>query len=114
MFRPTPERLSTVEGREEMALVRGRLVPMVRLYRRFGVTPRSEDPCQGLLIVAETQGRQFCVLVDEVAGKQEVVIKSLGESLRNIAGIAGGAILGDGRVGLILDMDAVFRGSPSE
>ena len=97
MFRPTPERLSTVEGREEMALVRGR-----------------EDPCQGLLIVAETQGRQFCVLVDEVAGKQEVVIKSLGESLRNIAGIAGGAILGDGRVGLILDMDAVFRGSPSE
>ena len=114
MFRPTPDRLATVQGRDEMALVRGRLLPVVRLYRRFGVTPRSEDPCQGLLIVAETQGTQFCVLVDEVAGKQEVVIKSLGESLKDVAGVAGGAILGDGRVGLILDMDGVFRGSHNE
>jgi two-component system chemotaxis sensor kinase CheA len=48
-------------------------------------------------------------LVDELVGKQEVVIKSLGEKLKNIPGIAGGAILGDGRVGLILDMDGVFH-----
>jgi two-component system chemotaxis sensor kinase CheA len=111
MFRPTPERLATVQGRCEMAMVRDRLVPVVRLYRRFGVQPRSEDPCQGVLVVAESQGRQFCVLVDDLVGKQEVVIKSLGESLKNIPGIAGGAILGDGRVGLILDMDGVYRGS---
>jgi two-component system chemotaxis sensor kinase CheA len=111
MFRPTPELLSTIQGRDEMALVRDRLVPVVRLYRRFGVQPRSEDPCQGLLVVAESQGKVFCVLVDDLVGKQEVVIKSLGESLKNIAGIAGGAILGDGRVGLILDMDGVYRGS---
>ena len=114
MFRPTPERLATIQGRDEMALVRGRLVPVVRLYRRFGVKPRSEDPCQGLLVVAESQGKVFCVLVDDLAGKQEVVIKSLGESLKHITGIAGGAILGDGRVGLILDMDGVYRGSSSE
>ncbi len=89
-------------------------MPVVRLYRRFGVQPRSEDPCQGLLVVAECEGRQFCVLVDDLVGKQEVVIKSLGESLKNIAGIAGGAILGDGRVGLILDMEGVFRGTSRE
>jgi two-component system, chemotaxis family, sensor kinase CheA len=114
MFRPTPDVLATVQGRGEMALVRGRLLPMVRLCRRFGVQPRSEDPCEGLLVVAECEGKQFCVLVDDLVGKQEVVIKSLGESLKNIAGIAGGAILGDGRVGLILDMDGVFRGSSRE
>jgi len=114
MFRPTPETLSTVQGREEMALVRGRLLPMVRLHRRFGVRPRSEDPCAGVLVVAECEGRPFAVLVDELAGKQEVVIKSLGETLKNIAGIAGGAILGDGRVGLILDMEGVFRGARHE
>jgi two-component system chemotaxis sensor kinase CheA len=114
MFRPTPERLATIQGRDEMALVRDRLVPVVRLYRRFGVIPRSEDPCQGILVVAESQGKVFCVLVDDLIGKQEVVIKSLGESLKNIPGIAGGAILGDGRVGLILDMDGVFRGSGGE
>jgi two-component system chemotaxis sensor kinase CheA len=109
LFRPTAESLSTIHGQDEMALVRGRLLPVVRLYRNFGVKPKAEDPCDGLLLVAESQEKTFCVLVDELEGKQEVVIKSLGERLKNIEGIAGGAILGDGRVGLILDMDGVFR-----
>jgi two-component system chemotaxis sensor kinase CheA len=109
MLRPTPDLLSTVQGRGEMALVRGRLLPVVRLHRRFGVPPRSEDPCDGLLIVAESEDRQFCVLVDDLIGKQEVVIKSLGPTLKNIPGIAGGAILGDGRVGLILDLNSLFE-----
>jgi two-component system chemotaxis sensor kinase CheA len=114
MFRPTRETITTVRGHDEMAQVRGHLLPVVRLYRRFGVRPRSEDPCEGLLVVAECEGHPFCLLVDDLVGKQEVVIKSLGESLKNIAGIAGGAILGDGRVGLILDMDGVFRGVAHE
>ncbi|SRR5579871_3545350 len=114
MFRPTPEALSTICGRDEMALVRGSLLPIVRLHRRFDVQPRSEKLCAGLLVVAECQGRQFCLFVDELAGKQEVVIKSLGESLKNVAGVAGGAILGDGRVGLILDMDGVLQGTTHE
>jgi two-component system, chemotaxis family, sensor kinase CheA len=62
------------------------------------------------LVVTECQDQQFCLLVDEVLGKQEVVIKSLGETLKDIPGITGGAILGDGRVGLILDLEGVFRG----
>ena len=108
MLRPAAEAMSTVQGREEMVTVRGRLLPVVRLYRRFGITPRSEDPTQSLLLVTETLGKQYCVMVDELIGKQEVVIKSLGETLKNIPGVAGGAILGDGHVGLILDMDGVF------
>ena len=109
LFRPSPESLSTIHGQDEMALVRGRLLPVVRLYKQFGVKPKAEDPCEGLLLVAESQEKTFCLLVDELVGKQEVVIKSLGERLKNIEGIAGGAILGDGRVGLILDMDGVFH-----
>jgi two-component system, chemotaxis family, sensor kinase CheA len=108
MLRPTPETISTVENREEMALVRGRLFPVVRLYRRFHVAPRSEEATESVLIIAETAGKDFCLMVDQVIGKQEVVIKSLGETMQNIAGVAGGAILGDGRVGLILDMEGVF------
>lgn len=111
MFRPTPEALSTFRGRDEMVLVRGRLLPIIRLCRRFNVQSRSDDLCAGTLVVAECEGKQFCLLVDELVGKQEVVIKALGENLKNIAGIAGGAILGDGRVGLILDMEGVFRGA---
>lgn len=110
MIRPTDEMISSVRGRDEMALVRGRLMPIVRLSQRFGVKAKSDNICDGLLVVAECEGKQFCLLVDDLVGKQEVVIKSLGETLKNITGIAGCAILGDGRVGLILDMHGIFRG----
>jgi two-component system chemotaxis sensor kinase CheA len=107
MVRPTPDMISTVQGRAEMALVRGKLLPMIRLYRRFGVKPTSEDPTRCLLIVSEGAGRKFCLMVDGLVGKQEVVIKGMSEMLQGIEGVAGGAILGDGRVGLILDLEAL-------
>jgi two-component system, chemotaxis family, sensor kinase CheA len=109
MFRPSEETIWTVQQRAEMALVRGALMPVVRLYKVFGVKPRTEDPRQGVLVVAEVEGRRFCVLVDELIGKQEVVIKSLGETFKGVTGVAGGAILGDGRVGLILDLDRLSK-----
>jgi two-component system chemotaxis sensor kinase CheA len=110
MFRPAEGQVYTIENQDETVEVRGRMLPIVRLHRRFGVEPRSENPCEALLIVSEAEGRQFCLMVDELIGKQEVVIKSLGEMLKATEGVAGGAILGDGRVGLILDMAGVFRG----
>jgi two-component system, chemotaxis family, sensor kinase CheA len=109
MLRPSDEMVFTLEGRQEMALVRNNLMPMVRLYKRFGVQPRSEDPTKSVLIVAEAAGRSFCLMVDELIGKQEVVIKTLGETIKDIPGVAGGAILGDGRVGLILDLEGIFH-----
>ncbi|MBS1872926.1 MAG: chemotaxis protein CheA [Acidobacteria bacterium] len=108
ILRPEPGAVSTVQDKGELAVVRGRLLPLVRLYRRFGIQPRSEDPQETLLIVAEAANRVYCLMVDELIGKQEVVIKSLGPTLQNVPGVAGGAILGDGRVGLILDLDRVF------
>jgi two-component system chemotaxis sensor kinase CheA len=109
MLRPTSDMMFSVENRDEMVLVRGRLLPVVRLARRFGVAPRSHSAEESLLIVTESGDRTFCLMVDELIGKQEVVIKSLGETLKNTRGIAGGAILGDGRVGLILDVETIFR-----
>ncbi len=112
MFRPAPGSLSSVPDGGEMVLVRGSLLPILRLHSRFGLEARSEDPAGGVLVVVESTQRNYCILVDELIGKQEVVIKSLGETFRNVPGIAGGSILGDGRVGLILDVEALF-GSPS-
>jgi two-component system chemotaxis sensor kinase CheA len=109
MIRPGAETIWTVRQKSEMALVRDTLLPVVRLYRRFRVAPRSEDPLASVLVVAESEGQRFCLLVDELIGKQEVVIKSLGETFKSVTGIAGGAILGDGRVGLILDLDRLFK-----
>jgi two-component system chemotaxis sensor kinase CheA len=68
------------------------------------------EPSDGLLVVAECDGKQFCLLVDDLVGKQEVVIKSLGETFKDTSGLAGCAILGDGQVGLILDMGGIYRG----
>ena len=96
MLRPSEEMISTVWG-SEMALVRGSLLPIVRLHERLHVQPRSLNPWESLLIVAESNDKRFCLLVDDLVGKQEVVIKSLGTTLQGINGVAGGAILGDGR-----------------
>ncbi len=109
MLRPPADSVFTVQNKGEMAMVRNRLLPLVRLYRRFGITPRSEVPTESLLIVAESGTQPFAMLVDELIGKQEVVIKSLGSLLHDTPGIAGGAILGDGRVGLILDLEHIFQ-----
>jgi two-component system chemotaxis sensor kinase CheA len=107
ILRPEPGMVSTIENRREIALIRKRVLPVVRLYRKFQVKPRTEDPLESLLIITESQGAEYCLMVDALLGKQEVVIKSLGESLKAVPGLAGGAILGDGRVGLILDMNAI-------
>lgn len=107
VLRPKADMISTIQNRGEMALIRDSLLPIIRLYRRFRVRPKSEDARDGILIVSESAGKRFCLLVDRLMGKQEVVIKSMGEMLKNVAGVAGSAILGDGHVGLILDMDGL-------
>lgn len=107
MLRPSRETVKTVQGRSEMVLVRESLLPVVRLHQRFGVKPKSNEIEDSLLIIAETTGKTFCLMVDEFIGKQEVVIKNLGEMFKHLPGVAGGAILGDGRIGLILDMDGL-------
>lgn len=106
ILHPTDEMFFTVEGRAEMVKVRERMLPLIRLSRwlKLDSQPNLSD---GVLIVLDAQGKTFCLAVDKVLGKQEVVIKSLGEMLQEVQGVAGGAILGDGRVGLILDVDAI-------
>jgi two-component system chemotaxis sensor kinase CheA len=96
-----------------MALVRERLIPVSRLTRKLGLQERSGALTDGLMIVGESEGRDFCLLVDEMVGKQEVVIKSLGPAFSRVRGISGGAILGDGRVGLILDVGVLLSVGPA-
>lgn len=106
-LRPTRDQLSTVQGRGELILERGALIPMVRLYKLFDVVPSTEDPMQALVVVVEADGRKCCLLVDDLLGQQQVVIKNLGEALGRVRGVSGGAIMGDGRVTLILDVPSL-------
>ncbi len=103
-LRPTSRQISSVQGRGEMILERGELIPLVRLYRLLGAVPTEEDPTKALVVVVEEDGKKCCLLVDDLLAQQQVVIKSLGDALGRVRGVSGGAIMGDGKVCLILDI----------
>jgi len=107
-LRPKAQQISTVQNRGEVCMVRGDLLPLFRLHRLFDVKPRNEDPTQALVVIVRDNERQCCLLVDELLGQQQVVIKSLGESVGQVPGVSGGAILGDGNVCLILDVPGLI------
>ena len=107
-LKPRRESYNTVQGKGETLMVRGTVLPIIRLYQLFQVTPTQTDPCEAIVVVVEYEGRQRAIMVDELLGKQEVVIKNLG-GLNDIPGVAGGTILGDGRVGLILDLAGIIQ-----
>ena len=110
-MRPRMENYNTVQGKGETLLIRDTLLPIIRLYHLFTIEDACTDISQGIAVVVENEGRQRALLVDELLGKQEVVIKSLGGYMKDVKGVAGGTILGDGRVGLILDLAGVISAS---
>ncbi|MBV6519465.1 MAG: chemotaxis protein CheA [Candidatus Brocadia sp.] len=107
-IRPKKEDISTVQQRGELINVRGDLLPMVRLHNLYNVPPKRMNPWEALILVVEGEGQRCGILVDDLLGQQQIVIKSLGEQFRNIRGISGSAILGDGRIGLILDVGGIM------
>ena len=108
-FRPTPEQLTMVLQKGELVRVRDGLLPIYRLQRIFNLADGARELSQGLLLVLEHGKRRACVFVDEILGQQQVVIKSLGDSQPQIRGVSGGAILGDGRVALIVDVGGLLE-----
>lgn len=108
-LRPSREDYTTIQGRGEMIMIRGSLLPLVRLHEIVGIEPKKREPWEGLVVVVEHHGQRRCLLVDQLIGRQEVVIKALGESLKDVKVAAGGAIMGDGKVSLILDVEGVFK-----
>ena len=102
--------ISRVQGRAEVVNVRGRLIPLLQLHELFGVRPKSTNATEGIIVVAQSGTSLRCLLVDGLLHKQEVVIKNLNDMMihKNRA-LAGAAILGDGHVGLILDVNALVH-----
>lgn len=92
--------------RHEMVNVRGEFIPLVRLREFVGLPKGDRD---GLIVVLEQEGQQIALLIDGIAGQQQVVLKSLEENFTRVPGFAGATILGDGRVALILDVSDLIR-----
>ncbi|MHC9064162.1 chemotaxis protein CheA [Nitrospira sp. CMX1] len=106
---PKAESIKTIVGKGELINVRGTYIPMTRLYEVFGNDPDYTDPKQAILLILETEGERVAVMVDEILGQQQVVIKSMEQNFRKVEGIAGATILGDGTVGFIVDVRGLIE-----
>ena len=112
-FRPNREQICTVAGRGELVMLRGETLPIVRLHRLFNVQGAREKFDESLLMLVGDGDKRVALMVDDLLGQHQVVAKSLGEGIGKVDGLSGGAILGDGRVGLIIDVGQVIQLSRS-
>lgn len=108
-MRPRPDEVSTVFRRGEMLKVQGDLIPLFRLDSLFVIDGAGQEVTQSTVVVVEDDGKKTGLMVDELLGQQQIVIKPLGEVLQGTPGLSGGAIMPDGQVGLILDIGALVR-----
>ncbi|MBK8012255.1 MAG: chemotaxis protein CheA [Deltaproteobacteria bacterium] len=104
-IQPDAEAFHTVRGSSEIFSVRGEVLPLIRLNRVLGTSASATSSADGLVVVIESMGRKVALMVDDVLTQQQVVIKSLGGMLSEMTIFAGAAILSDGRVGLIINVD---------
>ncbi|WP_156899267.1 chemotaxis protein CheA [Pleomorphomonas koreensis] len=109
-FRPDRGQIRSVPGGGEVASIRGEFVRLIHLARLFGVHEAVDDPSQGLVVLIElANGSKLGIVVDELIGQQQVVIKSLQDNHDPVPGISGATILGNGRVALIVDIEELTR-----
>ncbi len=110
-LQPQSEMLFSISGSHEQILVRGHTFPLVRLNRVLDVSGGETDPQKGLVIIVESLRTRIALMVDEVVMKQQVVIKTLNKDLDSSRLFAGAAILSNGRVGLILNVESLIDAS---
>ncbi len=104
-----PTGVNRLSSQGEVFSFRGDYLPILRLHELFGVEPNTRALDEGLVVVAEGDGRRVGLFVDDLLGQQQVVIKSLEANYGHIDGISGATILGDGSVALILDVPGLIR-----
>ncbi len=102
-FKAKPGQVTRTADGSEMVNLRGEILPLVKVWRVFGVASAAESAEEGILLVVQAGGRKASLLIDEVIGNQQIVIKSLSEYLGKVEGLSGCSILGDGSVSFIVD-----------
>jgi two-component system chemotaxis sensor kinase CheA len=108
-LKPKKDDIRTVKEKGEVIQVRGEYVSLVRLYELFGVEPDFRDPWESLVVIVEAGMSRVGVMIDELMGQQQIVIKSIENYITRTRAISGAAILGDGRVALIIDVHGLVE-----
>ncbi len=107
-LRPDKSQITTLKKQSELVKIRDELYPLMRLHKMFDIEPRHEEASEAVVMVLEKEGKRCCLLVDEIIEETQVVLKDLGAAFKEVTGIMGGAILGDGKVGLVVSVDGVL------
>ncbi|MFH1982211.1 MAG: chemotaxis protein CheA [Pseudomonadota bacterium] len=113
-IKPEPSDISTVMSKGQMLRLQGRLIPLFRLSSIYNIPADTTERGYDLVVVVEDDNHQAGFVIDELIGRQQVVIKTLGDTMQDIPGISGGAIMPNGRVGLILDVGNLVKFANSE
>lgn len=113
-FRPPIETLKRLPTGQDLVYVRGEYIPVCHLHQVFNVKVAEQDPSKALIVLAETEKfGTVGIVVDQLVGQQQVVIKSLESNYRPVPGISAATILGNGKVAPILDIEAIYLLSQS-
>ena len=110
-FQVQPGVIKTIGGSGRVVEVRGDFMPVLELEQIFNVPRFDFDNASGIMVVAEAEGGRVALLVDELLGQQQVVVKNLEANYRKVNDVSGATIMGDGRVALILDVGSLVRRS---
>ncbi len=102
-LQPSENDIRTISGRGRVVQVRGEYLPVIALHEIFNIRPKSTEIKDGILVILDADGHKAAMLVDELIGQHQVVIKSLESNYRRVHGVSGATIMGDGKVALILD-----------
>jgi two-component system chemotaxis sensor kinase CheA len=108
-FQVQADTVRSIGGSGQVVRVREEYLPVVELERVFDVQRKGELPAKPVMVVVEAEGRRAALLVDELLGQQQVVVKNLESNYRRVSDVSGATIMGDGRVALILDVGALAR-----
>lgn len=108
-LQPRNEDINTLAGKGRVIHVRGEYLPLVALHDVFNIEQHVTEFDKGLVIILEADGGKIALFVDDLLGQHQVVIKSLETNYRKVSGVSGATIMGDGRVALIIDVEALFR-----
>ena len=108
-FRPTKDMIHKVKNKGEFVNLRDTILPIIRLNESLELNNDKPDPSESILICVESEKGKYSILVDELIGRQQVVIKTLGKALSSVKEISGGAIMGNGEIALILNVNELYK-----
>ena len=106
-LQPREEDLHPLAGGERVLEVRGEYLPLVELWKVFDVKGAKTEATAGIVVIVQSAGRRYALLVDQLIGQHQVVVKNLESNYRKVPGISAATILGDGSVALIVDVSAL-------